>query len=67
MAKRRDLSRLRQNIAGMKQCQKAFEGAQKRESVQRKQGGDIPDRENGMCTGEARKQRGGKQISRPQE
>lgn len=40
-----------------------FTGAQKCESVWG-QGGDIPGREKGMCKGEARKQRGGKQISR---
>lgn len=27
-------------------------------------GGDIPGREKGMCKGEARKRRGGKQINR---
>lgn len=30
-------------------------------------GGDIPGRENGMCKGEARRLRGGKQISKAQE
>lgn len=46
-----------------------FGGAQKCESVWG-EGGDIPGGENGMCEerrGEARKQRGGKQISKAQE
>lgn len=30
-------------------------------------GDDIPGRENGMCKGEARRLRGGKQISKAQE
>lgn len=66
MTKRRELNRSRQNRAWMKwvNVELDFEGTQKCESVQGEQGGDIPGRENGMCKGEARKQRGGRQISR---
>lgn len=80
MAERRGLRRSELKAAWKKRKQSraelGYDGGQKSESVQESGrgggwemlgGGDIPGREDGMCKGEARRLRGGKQISKAQE